>query len=177
MCSHMYCHILPYVLSRFSIEVDYGKSRHFCGDPVCPDPVWKPARFWPGRPIRIPRPRLGWGTVSEPLRTPPPPHQATSRLTTKRMRNEVMCASVTLVSTWSYLLRCWGWGCSQEVSLSVDPSARLGAPRRRRRKSNCYVCVCICIYIYIYIIERETCIYIYIYIYIKHTHMCIYIYI
>ena len=29
--------MLPYV----PVKVDYGKSRHLCDDPVCPDPVWK----------------------------------------------------------------------------------------------------------------------------------------
>ena len=23
------------------MKVDYGESRHFCDDPVCPEPVWK----------------------------------------------------------------------------------------------------------------------------------------
>ena len=34
------CNRLPY----FPMKVDEGKSRHFCDDPVCPDPVWKPSR-------------------------------------------------------------------------------------------------------------------------------------
>ena len=41
------CHILQYVatcfhmLPHFAMKVDYGKSRHLCDDPACPDPVWK----------------------------------------------------------------------------------------------------------------------------------------
>ena len=27
------------------MKVDQGELRHFCDDPVCPDPVWKPSRF------------------------------------------------------------------------------------------------------------------------------------
>ena len=33
----MICRTLPH----FAVKVDYGKLRHFCDDPVCPDPVWK----------------------------------------------------------------------------------------------------------------------------------------
>ena len=35
-CAHVdtCCHILPHFLRK----VDYGESRHFCDDPVCPDP-------------------------------------------------------------------------------------------------------------------------------------------
>ena len=29
---------------RFATNIDYGKLRHFCDDPVCPDPVWKLSR-------------------------------------------------------------------------------------------------------------------------------------
>ena len=53
---------------------------------------------------------------SEPPRTPQPTHQTTLRPMTKNMCSEVICASVTLVSTLSYLLWYWGWGCSQGVS-------------------------------------------------------------
>ena len=31
------CHLLY----NFATNFDYGKWRHFCDDPVCPDPVWK----------------------------------------------------------------------------------------------------------------------------------------
>ena len=40
----MFClgaHILPqvpYLLPHFAMKVAHGKSRHFCDDPVCPDP-------------------------------------------------------------------------------------------------------------------------------------------
>ena len=39
--------ILLYVVSSAHMSphlpttVDYGESRHFCDDPVCPDPIWK----------------------------------------------------------------------------------------------------------------------------------------
>ena len=26
---------------HFAMKVDFGNLRHFCDDPVCPDPVWK----------------------------------------------------------------------------------------------------------------------------------------
>ena len=29
---------------HLAMKVDYGESRHFCDDPVCPDPVWKLSR-------------------------------------------------------------------------------------------------------------------------------------
>ena len=29
------------VSSKVAMKIDYGKLRHFCDDPVCPDPVWK----------------------------------------------------------------------------------------------------------------------------------------
>ena len=38
---------IPYMLlhvaafCQTAMEVDRGKLRHFCDDPVCPDPVWK----------------------------------------------------------------------------------------------------------------------------------------
>ena len=28
-------------LSKIIVNTDYGKVRHFCDDPVSPDPVWK----------------------------------------------------------------------------------------------------------------------------------------
>ena len=39
-------HALPHFATsffclRFAMQVDYGELRHFCDDPVCPDPVWK----------------------------------------------------------------------------------------------------------------------------------------
>ena len=27
-----------------AMTIAYGKLRHLCDDPVCPDPVWKPSR-------------------------------------------------------------------------------------------------------------------------------------
>ena len=38
---HTCSHSLPRFATRFRMKVDYGKLRHFCDDPVCPDPVWK----------------------------------------------------------------------------------------------------------------------------------------
>ena len=43
----MFClcaHTLPrtaHIWPHLAMTVDYGKLRHFCDDPVCPDPVWK----------------------------------------------------------------------------------------------------------------------------------------
>ena len=37
--------LFPTFLGRISpMIIDYGKFRHFCGDPVCPGPVWKPVK-------------------------------------------------------------------------------------------------------------------------------------
>ena len=46
-CYHGLSHvaiIVCHILRTFSHEVDNGESRHFCHDPVCPDPVWKPSK-------------------------------------------------------------------------------------------------------------------------------------
>ena len=47
----MVCHLLSHVCTPFPMNADYGRSRHFCDDPVCPDPVWKLSllrlREWP----------------------------------------------------------------------------------------------------------------------------------
>ena len=48
--------------------------------------------------------------------TPTPDHSETND---QQMRNEVICASVTLVSTLSCVFLLYrGWGCSQGVSQS-----------------------------------------------------------
>ena len=39
-CSLCMCH----TYHTFAMNIDYGKSRHFCDDPVCSDPVWKSSR-------------------------------------------------------------------------------------------------------------------------------------
>ena len=36
-------HFATYTV-HFIMKLDYGKLRHFCGGPVCPDPVWKLSR-------------------------------------------------------------------------------------------------------------------------------------
>ena len=33
--------LTAYILQHVSMKVDYGELRHFCDEPVCPDPVWK----------------------------------------------------------------------------------------------------------------------------------------
>ena len=44
--------------------------------------------------------------------TPTPDHFETNN---QQMWNEVICASLTLVSTLFYFVWYWGWGCSQGV--------------------------------------------------------------
>ena len=34
-------HTCRHLMSHVATSVDYWKLRHFCDDPVCPDPVWK----------------------------------------------------------------------------------------------------------------------------------------
>ena len=51
VCMYVCIYVCMYVLLHFgaccqdfSVKVYYGEVWHFCDDPVCPDPVWKPVR-------------------------------------------------------------------------------------------------------------------------------------
>ena len=35
------------------MKVHEGESRHFCDDPICPDPVWKPVRTCPDEGLGV----------------------------------------------------------------------------------------------------------------------------
>ena len=39
------CHMLRTFCPHFPMNVHYRESRHFCEDPICPDPVWKLSRL------------------------------------------------------------------------------------------------------------------------------------
>ena len=68
--------------SHFPMKDDYGESRHFCDDPVCPDPVWKLSKtvFGMGMGMNVAA-RLSFLPVATPLtHTPCPPYILLSSL-------------------------------------------------------------------------------------------------
>ena len=65
--------------THIPMKIDHGESRHFCADPTCPDPVWKPVHQQESETSRRAPPRGPSGARRHPNgRAPRTPHHPVS---------------------------------------------------------------------------------------------------
>ena len=107
-CCHVVCFkrtLVATFCSHFPVKARQGESRHFCDDPVCPDPVWKLPIGGEVRPhpplLDEPAPPLEpWQTLGAPgrwtkrdgeaFRSPDPGRHLPSRQSRPRAHNDIM---------------------------------------------------------------------------------------